>query len=194
MSHFIPGKIVKTFTTKKGTEITIRYPKWEDLDEMTRYINEISKENTFLLFSGEEITKEGEADFLGLMLKGIEFRNKVFLGCFVNETLIGVCSVERLEHMRERCKHIATFGLSLASPFRGEGIGYEFAYMTVEEAKKNISGMKLITLEVFGNNEIAQNLYRKLGFIECGRIPKAILHRGDYVDEIKMYLEVNCKL
>ncbi len=26
---FIPGELVKTFTTKKGKEIVIRYPKWE---------------------------------------------------------------------------------------------------------------------------------------------------------------------
>jgi hypothetical protein len=50
MSNFIPGKVIKTFITKKDTEVTIRYPKWEDLDEMTRYINEISKEDTFVTF------------------------------------------------------------------------------------------------------------------------------------------------
>jgi L-phenylalanine/L-methionine N-acetyltransferase len=121
----------------------------------------------------------------------MELGNKEFLGCFVNEKLIGVASVERFENMHERCKHIGSFGMSISSLYRGEGIGYEFAQATIEISKKHISGMKMITLEVFATNEVAQNLYKKLGFTECGRIPKGILHRKEYVDEIKMYLEIN---
>jgi len=50
---FIPGLIVKKFISKKGKEIIIRYPKWEDLEELTRYANKLSKEDTFVTFSGE---------------------------------------------------------------------------------------------------------------------------------------------
>ena len=41
--------------------MVIRYPKWEDLEELTRYINKLSSEDTFVTFSGEEIKKEEEA-------------------------------------------------------------------------------------------------------------------------------------
>jgi hypothetical protein len=39
MTHFIPGKRVKTFTTKKGKQAVIHYPQWEDLDLLLEYIN-----------------------------------------------------------------------------------------------------------------------------------------------------------
>ena len=54
---FMPGQIVKKFFSKKGKEMIIRYPKWEDLEEFTLYINKLSYEDTFITFSGEEIKK-----------------------------------------------------------------------------------------------------------------------------------------
>lgn len=48
---FTTGKIIKKFKTKKGKEIVIRYLKWEDLDELTRYVNDLSKEDTFVNLS-----------------------------------------------------------------------------------------------------------------------------------------------
>lgn len=55
---FQPGKIVKTFTSKSGKKIVIRYPQWKDLNQLTEYINKLSAEDTFTTFSGEKITKE----------------------------------------------------------------------------------------------------------------------------------------
>jgi RimJ/RimL family protein N-acetyltransferase len=33
-------------------------------------------------------------------------------------------------------------------------------------------------------------MYQKFGFIEYGTLPKGILYKGEYIDEIKMYKEV----
>jgi RimJ/RimL family protein N-acetyltransferase len=52
-----------------------------------------------------------------------------------------------------------------------------------------ILGQKVV-LDVFSINGNAQNLYKKLGFKETGRLPKRILYRGSYIDETKMYLEL----
>jgi len=48
----------------------------------------------------------------------------------------------------------------------------------------------MIILDVYSLNINAQNLYKKLGFKEAGCLPKTILYRGQYIDEIKMYLEL----
>ena len=50
--------------------------------------------------------------------------------------------------------------------------------------------LKIITLSVFGNNTIAFELYKKLGFTEYGRLPGAILHREQFVDHVYMYRNV----
>jgi len=48
----------------------------------------------------------------------------------------------------------------------------------------------MVILDVFSLNTQAQNLYKKLGFKKAGSLPKKILYRGQYIDDIKMYLEL----
>lgn len=53
------GKVVFEGKTDKGFPIVIRYPKISDLDQALKYINELSKEQTFILYQGE-ITSEAD--------------------------------------------------------------------------------------------------------------------------------------
>ncbi len=187
---FIPGQIVKKFISKNKKEIVIRYPIWEDLEEFTRYINKLSKEDTFIIFSGEEIKKEEEAKALSEWFYQIEMGDKVVLGCFYKKKLVGVANIDRDKLSRKRRLHVGAFGISVEKEFRGERIGYELARAVIEEAKNKIPGLKMVILDVYSLNNKAQNLYKKLCFKEAGRLPKKILYRGQYIDEIKMYLEL----
>ncbi|MBZ0284757.1 MAG: GNAT family N-acetyltransferase, partial [Anaerolineae bacterium] len=60
-----------------------------------------------------------------------------------------------------------------------------------DEAVANLPGLRVVSLWVFGDNEIGQNLYRKLGYVEYGRLPGGVLHRGAYVDMVFMAKTVN---
>lgn len=185
-----PGNIIGTFTSKKGNTITFRYPKMEDLDEMTRYINELSKEDTYINFSGEVITKEQETEFLEDSFKQMELNNVVLILAFNDTHMIGISNVNRNIANRTRKQHIGLFGLSLESSYRGEGIGYALAKATIEEAIKTIKNLKIIELDVYGENTVARNVYKKLGFVEYGILPNGLLYRSNYIDDVKMYLEV----
>jgi len=189
MANFTPGKIIGNFKSKKGDSVILRYPKWEDLDKVLDYINKLSKEDTFVLFSGETITKEQEAKYLADVFKDMELRNKIVVWAFIKEQLVGICNVDRIMVGRERLKHVGKLGVSVAKDYRGEGIGYELGKRTIKEAKK-LSGIKMITLTVFGINRVAQNLYSKLGFKQAGTLPKYIFYKGKYIDEIIMYIEL----
>ena len=59
-----------------------------------------------------------------------------------------------------------------------------------KEALKNIPELRIITLGVFATNDIAMNMYKKFGFVEFGRLPEGVLHRGNYIDHIYMYKRV----
>jgi len=59
--------------------------------------------------------------------------------------------------------------------------------MVLEEARKNITDLQIITLGVFGNNPIAKKMYEKKGFKEYGLLPKGIQHKGELVDHFYMY-------
>ncbi|HEX7018077.1 MAG TPA: GNAT family protein [Patescibacteria group bacterium] len=167
-------------------EITFRYPKPEDLDQMTEYINRLSQENTYIRFSGEEITKEEEASFLEDVLKKIESHNDVMLLALAGENLIGIAGVHRNTVNKKRSYHAAELGISLAAEYRGRGIGERLAREVLAEAERSITGLRMIYLTVFAINKGAFELYKKLGFREVGRIPEFILHNGEYVDEIVM--------
>jgi RimJ/RimL family protein N-acetyltransferase len=189
MTNFVPGRAVTTYRAKGGQEVVVRYPKWEDLDTMTDWINELSAEDTFINFSGEVLTREKEAGIIAEWFQEIEAEDKVHLCAFVGDHLASNCSVYR-KTGKPRERHVADFGLSTRAAYRCQGLGGQLAKITIEEAKEHIPGLRLIKLEVFGNNPVAMNLYNKLGFRETGRTPGGILYRGQYVDDVTMVMEV----
>jgi RimJ/RimL family protein N-acetyltransferase len=183
-------KTVKEFTTKNGIPIRLRYPVISDLDEVLRYINTLSQEDTFITFSGEEITREDEKKYLQGLAADIQAKDTVVLYAFHENTLIGVCDINRNKKSRMRGRHVATLGISLAKEYRGQGIGRELLQTAIEEAKNNIDGLKIIMLHVYQPNEQAYKLYESVGFKEYGRLPKGVYYKNEYCDEIDMYLEL----
>lgn len=190
MPKFIPGQTIKTAVTKKGRTVTFTYPKWEDVKQMTEYINELSKEDTFIGYSGEINTLQDEAKYLSSLFPKIENGDAVVVHAFINGKLAGRCDIFRNLELKKRERHIGTLGLTLKKDYRGEGLGELILKTTIEEAKKMIEGLRIIRLGVFGNNHIAQSLYKKIGFKETGRTPGGILYKGEYVDHIDMHLNV----
>lgn len=190
MVNFIPGKIIHTFRSKRGDEIIIRYPKWEDLDELLRHVNQLSYEDTYVTLSGETITQIEETNYLSTLYKEIEIGDNVTLLAFSNDRLIASCGISRNRTDRRRGLHYGNFGLAVDNQFRGVGVGYEIAQKTIEEAKNKIQGLKIVRLGCFAKNTQAIGLYTKLGFKPAGIFPKAFLFKGGYEDEIKMVLEV----
>lgn len=180
---------MKNFISKSGHKVIIRYPTMDDLKEMTRYINTLSTEDTFIRFSGEQMSLDDERKFLETALKEIENKDMIYLCCFIRNTMVASAGIERNKVNKKRSLHIGTFGISVAQEHRGEGIGYTLMETILEEAKK-LEWLRIVELDVFGNNEAAVSLYKKFGFKEAGRIPGYYLHRGVYVDGVKMYKEI----
>lgn len=179
------GKIIKTFQSRKGIEVVIRYPKWEDLEQMLRFINELSAEDTYILFSGEQQTKEQEAVYLGQVFSDMEFGKQSHLLAFSGDKMIGGCGIIR---RTRRMSHMGDVHLSVTKGFREEGIGTELLKTIIEEGKK--LGLKILAIQVFANNEHGFYVYKKVGFKEYGRVPKAIQYKGELVDEIELAMEL----
>lgn len=171
----------------KPGQIIYRYPNKDDLKAVWEYINTISKEQTFILFQGEQITWEMEEKWLEGELKKIADRKAIQLFVFADNKLIGVSGIS----MKEKAeKHIGVFGITLAKNYRNKGIGTALMKNVLKEAKKNLIDLKIIILGVFENNPIARSLYEKMGFVEYGNLPKGIRHKGKFVDHIYMYKEI----
>jgi ribosomal protein S18 acetylase RimI-like enzyme len=186
MTNFVPG--TKVYQDENGVEI--RYPSWGDLDLIVCYVNKISSEDTFILMSGEVITKQEEAKYLADVFWNIESNNGLFLLLFVDGKLCGIADIVRDFKKRRRSLHFGIMGISLDNSMRGRGFGFLLSSHIIKEAKAKLYNLKAIELDVFANNQVAQNLYKKLGFTEVGRVPNKFLHKGHYIDQIIMTLEV----
>lgn len=75
------SKIVFRGVAQSGTPYLIRYPKRSDLQELLRYINELSKEKTFISFQGEEVSLEDERKFLNDSIRLIRDKKRHVAPC-----------------------------------------------------------------------------------------------------------------
>jgi ribosomal protein S18 acetylase RimI-like enzyme len=182
------GKVIFTGKTSKGLDVTLRYPMRSDLHALWEFINALSQERTYILFQGETISLEDEEKYLDDMLNQIEARKRVQVLVFVGDRLAGNAEISLESDVRE---HVGSLGIAVAQPYRGQGVGELLMRTIIDEASAHLPGMKMVMLMVFGNNQTGQNLYRKVGFVEHGRLPGGILHRDHYVDAVYMYKMVN---
>lgn len=185
-----PGEVVSQFTTKSGKPAVLRYPVMEDAQALLDFINTISLEDTFVRFAGEQQALDEEQKYLASEIQLCSTGNAVKLFCFVEGKFAGVTDIHRDTSLLTRRLHSGIFGIIVSKEFRGEGVGTQLITSIVQEAKKHISGLKLIKLDCFANNEPAMALYKKVGFVEAGRIPKALFRQGEYTDEVHMALEI----
>lgn len=190
MKNVTPGVIVHEFITNYGETATIRYPQMSDVEAMTEYVNTISAEDIYISLSGEQLSEEEERTYLDDQMHKMEDGDAVLLLCTVNGNIVGICGVNRNQQSRKRSIHIGIFGISLKKEFRGQGIGYELAKTTIDQAQLNIDNLRIITLTVYKPNVQAHKLYQKLGFIEYGVLPEGTKYKEGFIDEIQMYLKV----
>lgn len=193
MSYFHPQQVVYKGKTKKGKDIVIRYPRWEDIDQLTEYINKLSAEDTFVLFSGEKIKKEEECRVLASWFVEMELKDAIWLVVEFKKKIIGVANISRNKNNRKRSLHVGHLGISVKKEFRGERIGEVLLKAIIEEAKDKLPNLRMIFLEVYEKNYSAWELYQKLGFKKCGQIPGYLLYKNQYIDAINMVLFLNPK-
>jgi RimJ/RimL family protein N-acetyltransferase len=170
--------------TTKGTVVVLRYPEPGDLQALWEFINTLSKEQTFLLLQGEEISLEDEEQYLTRQLEAVAQHQAVQILAFSNGRLIGNTDIALMPRISQ---HIGGLGIAVAQEFRGQGLGRLLMETVISQAKLHLPGIQMITLQVFGNNPTAIALYRSLGFMEFGRLPRGFRHRDQYVDDVYMY-------
>lgn len=173
---------IGTIHTKSGKMLTVRPLGAEDVDECMRYINTLIAEDTFILMSGNPVTRDEEMKWVEGALKDVEHKQAVTLLIFDGKNLIANSSIKKRPR---RVSHIGDFGITVVKEYRGQGVGKQLMNLVLEEAKK--IGIQIAVLEAFGNNEIACSMYQKLGFETFGTLPKSAAFRGELIDLISMY-------
>lgn len=171
-----------------GRTVTLRSANVNEADMLVTVYKQILDETEFLSMYPDECTLdvEGEKSYIE---KYNNSDDKIFILAFVDDKYAGNCSFDCKSGSR-RTKHRAGIGIALLQEFTGFGLGKLMLTRLLELIKD--SGCEQAELNVYANNDRALRLYRKLGFIECSRIPDAYkLDNGECVDGIHMYLKFN---
>jgi RimJ/RimL family protein N-acetyltransferase len=98
--------------------------------------------------------------------------------------VIGGADFHRGSHSKNA--HTALLGVAVRREFRGLGFGEALMRVGAEWARR--LGVTRLKLGVFATNEPAISLYRKLGFVDEGRLNGEVMLEGRAVDEILMVL------
>ena len=109
---------------------------------------------------------------------------RVILGLFTARELVGMVGVGREQGLKER--HIASIrSLYVAPQARSQGAGRQLLAAALQRAW-SWRGVEQVTLSVTASNEAAVRLYKAAGFMEVGRMSRALKVGPDYFDELLM--------
>ena len=175
------------FSTKKNRSVELRLLEESDVDSSLKYINTVSAEDTYIGFSGEQLSFEDEKEYVLNVVKTMKEGSELHLVAVFDNQIVAVCDARRDLSLKKRSAHIAQLGLSVAKDFRGEGLGEKMMTKTIELIPEYLPDVKLLKLGVFAENTVAITLYTKLGFKQYGVLPGGVLYRGQYIDHILMY-------
>jgi RimJ/RimL family protein N-acetyltransferase len=104
-------------------------------------------------------------------------------GIEVDGELIGDCQLTGIDHYRGLCN----LGITLGRAYWGQGygqdtirtlVGYAFRYLNIRK----------VCLEVLADDERAVGAYKKVGFVEEGRLRQQAWFEGNYADALVMGL------
>ena len=118
-----------------------------------------------------------------------ERENAMFLLAAADDgELIGMWNA--LGSERRALRPSVEFGMSVARPYRGQGVGYDLLRHGIAWAKSTGIVTRL-ALTVYAENFPAIRLYERCGFIREGRRRHAVFQHGRYHDDLIMALSSN---
>ena len=180
-------KVCAEGKTKSGKSYVIRTPELVDVESAHRYVNRISQERTFISFQGEEVSLEDEQRFIESAIQKQREGKGIKLFLVVEGEVMGISSIELMVRSES---HVGIFAISIDQSLRGEGLGRKLMETVIEQAEKLLTDMHIIKLTVKAPNQVARDLYIKLGFKEYGLLPEGTRQNDELVDEVLMYKPV----
>jgi RimJ/RimL family protein N-acetyltransferase len=174
------GRIVNSLTAKDGRKIVLRMPKWEDLEDLLDLINSLVEEKAWIS-RAEKVSWEDEIEWLSGALARLEKDQVLYMVAEIDGHVVASSEITPKGGYE---KHVGTVGIAIKDGYRDIGVGTEMMEELVRQARA--MGLKVLTLNCFAGNERAIHVYRKVGFVETGRVPMKHLRDGKYTDDIIM--------
>lgn len=177
----------KTITCKNGKEFTIASIGPNNAVQFLDFMHQVSSDTHFMYRYGDEISQDEKAiQEEQIRLTTFQEDDKqAMISIFDGDSIIGNIAIRCVAKNRKTA-HRCSIGLGVRKEYHGFGLGTILVDQAINFAKS--SGYKSMELGVLSDNLPAQGLYKKMGFTEWGRLPKAfVLDDGTAIDEIAMY-------
>jgi len=178
------GTFIRSFKAKDNREVTLRAPRWSDLDEMLAFVNSLVEEGAEI-GTNKKISRHDQIDWLAKHLIDVEKDEKIAIVAEVEGRFVGQLEVR---FSRDSSRHVGSLIISILDKYRDLGIGTEM--MKEAEIQSRLQGLNILTLETFASNERALHLYRKIGYNIVGIIPRGFQRDSSYIDKIIMMIEL----
>ena len=173
-----------TVTLKDGRTAILRNGTAEDGEADLAIFLRTHEQTDYLASYQDESTRTAE-ETGEYLKKQTESPDGIEILAFVDGKIAGAAGIEAHDHS-SKIRHRADFGISVDRDFWGLGLGNALTDACIACARK--AGFKQLELAVVSDNEKALNLYKKKGFVEYGRNPRAFLSRyTGYQELIYMY-------
>lgn len=172
---------------KWGRTVVLRNAQESDADDLIKYLKDTSAETKYLLREPDEIqfTHDQEEYFIKMMT---DAEKSLMLVAVMEENLVGTCSLMSVAPT-QRSAHRCEIAIALYQKFWGCGIGKKMIEAVLCAAKQ--VGYEQAELEVISDNESAVALYKELGFVAYGKLPRNMKYKdGSYADAIWMMKEL----
>lgn len=115
-------------------------------------------------------------------LTSLTGREAVHVAVASSGELFGYQSLDLYSALLTSMAHVAQLGTFLMPQWRGHGAGRALFLETSRFAKS--SGYEKIVIQVRSSNTSAWGFYKRLGFVECGRLKRQVIIDGHVDDEI----------
>lgn len=180
-------KYAQTLRLKDGSTCLLRSGTEADGQAVFDNFNLTHAQTDYLLSYPDENSFDAaqEARFLK---KKLESENEAEIIAIVNGAVVGTAGIEAVGAKYKVC-HRAEFGVNVERKYWGLGIGRALMEACIACAKS--AGYAQLELNVVADNARAIDLYRRAGFVECGRNPLGFRSRlGGYQELVSMRLEL----
>ncbi len=170
--------------SKKDKTITLRMIESHEAAAVRATMTEVAASSPYILRTAEDFANMKIEEQVKWIDGHNESERDFLIGAFHEEKIIGLLGFRAFKN--EKMKHRGSLGVSLRHEYRGEGVG-EILFRRLFELAERIEGLIQIELNVMSENVRAFHLYKKMGFIETGRVPNGfVLSDGSFSDDIAM--------
>lgn len=177
---------MKELVLQDGRTALLRQAEEMDAEQLLALARQTTSETPYLGSEPDEydFSIQQEREWIRQQNSG----SSLLLVAEIDGRLVGDCSIHP-QGLRRRTRHRCGLGISLLQEVWGNGLGTAMLEYAIFAAKN--FDYEQMELEVVSTNERAINLYRKLGFVPCGLLPRALKYKdGSWGDFTQMVLDL----